>query len=426
MNFEDFLPESTNEEETVGGLIDSVEAERSEKIGQTQLYDIITSRKPDWQTIIYDLIASEQLDPWDIDIVVLTNAYFKKILEFEEAEESGQENDLKTFETDFYVSSKVLLAAALLLRIKSEFLLSKHMKNIDEILFGRKEENKYVLQRIEIDENELPVLIPKTPMSRLKKVTLSELMSALNQAIETESRRIRKEVQIKRAKKLSEVDFPTFKRIDLKDRIKQFYARILTLMKKQNAECDKLSKKGHRLGYMDLVGSEREERLACFLPLLHLSNNQKLWLEQEDHLDEIWIFLYDYFDKNRDLFIEVISEMENAISPAGENFINANEDGNSKFADNSEEEKEKTGLEIAREKLEDKRKLAEEARKEIERELGWDLEKIETFSNFSNSKDIQEFENVTKVEEDIKNISNEVLKLEKETKIDDASGFSDE
>ena len=33
-------------------LIDSVEAERNEKIGQTQIYDIITSKKPDWQSII--------------------------------------------------------------------------------------------------------------------------------------------------------------------------------------------------------------------------------------------------------------------------------------------------------------------------------------------------------------------------------------
>ena len=402
MDFEEFLPDGINkeDEESRDELIDSVEAERDEKIGQTQLYDIITSRKPDWQAIIYDLIASEQLDPWDIDLVVLTKAYFEKIAELEEKASSDKSDNSET--PDFYLSSKVLLAAALLLRIKSEFLLNKHIKSIDEILFGKKEGTKYVLERIEIDENELPILIPKTPMSRLKKVTLQELMNALNQAIETESRRIRKEVQIKRAKKLSEVDFPTFRRIDLKDRIKQFYARILTSIKKrQLAEGKSVHKHHNKIGYIDLIGSEREERLACFLPLLHLSNNQKLWLEQENHLDEIWIFLYDYFDKNRDLFIEVISEMEESVSsPAGEDSINAVEtDG--------ENEKEKTGLEIAREKLEDKRKLAEEARKELEKELGWDLEKVETFSNCAD-------------------ISDEVSELEKETKIDEVTGFGDE
>ena len=298
MGFEEFLPADVNViESDVDNLIDAVEVERTEKIGQSQVYDIITSRKADWQVIIYDLINSAQLDPWDIDLVVLTKAYFEKILELEEQ--------------DFYISSKVLLAAALLLRIKSEFLLNKHIKSIDDILFGKKEENKYVMERISINEDDLPVLIPKTPMSRLKRVTLPELMAALNQAIETESRRIKKEVQMKRAKKLSEVDFPQFRRIDLKDRIKQFYARVLTAIKKQQSEKGKNPHPDfNKLGFHALVGCEKEEKLACFLPLLHLSNSQKIWIEQENHLDEIWIYLYDYFDNNRDLFIQVIEEME--------------------------------------------------------------------------------------------------------------------
>lgn len=262
-----------------------------EKIGQNQFYDIVTSRKPDWQAIIYELIHTEQLDPWDVDIVLLTGSYFEKIAELEEA--------------DFYVSGKVLLAAALLLRIKSEFLLNKHIKSIDDILFGRKEENKYVVERIEIDESELPILIPRTPLPRARKVTLPELMAALDKAINTESRRIRREVNVKRAKKLSEIDFPSFRRIDLKDRIKEFYARILTSVKKKAAKPDKHLNK---IGYSELAGKQREEKLACFLPLLHLSDSKKLWLEQEIHLDEIWVYLYEYFKKNRGEFIEELEQ----------------------------------------------------------------------------------------------------------------------
>ncbi len=262
-----------------------------EKIGQNQFYDIITSRKPDWHAIIYELIHSEQLDPWDIDIVLLTGKYFEKIAEFED--------------TDFYISSKVLLAAALLLRIKSEFLLNKHIKSIDEILFGRKEEERYVVERIEIDENELPVLIPRTPLPRARRVTLPELMAALDKAINTESRRIKREVAVKRAKKLSEIDFPSFRRVDLKDRIKQFYAKVLTAIKKRAVSPDKHLNK---IGYSELAGKERVERLACFLPLLHLSEGKKLQLEQQEHLDEIWIYLYEYFKKHEDNFIEELEE----------------------------------------------------------------------------------------------------------------------
>ena len=262
-----------------------------EKIGQNQFYDIITSRKPDWHAIIYELIHTEQLDPWNIDIVALTGKYFEKISELEE--------------TDFYISSKVLLAAALLLRIKSEFLLNKYIKSIDDILFGRKQEEKYVTEKIEIDEDELPILIPKTPLPRLRRVTLPELMSALDKAINTESRRIRREVNVKRAKKLSEIDFPSFRRIDLKDRIKEFYARILTSIKKKAIKSDKHLNK---IGYSELAGQSKEEKLACFLPILHLSNNKKLWLDQQVHLDEIWIYLYDYFKKNKGNFIEELEE----------------------------------------------------------------------------------------------------------------------
>jgi len=302
MDFEAELREKTGESEDE--LVDAVELKRTEKIGQNQFYDIVTGRQPDWQAIIYELIHTEQLDPWDINLVILTNRYFEKILELEDL--------------DFYISSKVLLAASLLLRIKSEFLLSRHIRSIDEILFGKKEENKYVVERIEIDEDDLPLLIPKTPLPRQRKVTLDELMAALNKAINTETRRIKREVAVKRAKKLAEVDFPSFRRVDLKDRIKQFYARVLTSLKKRAVKPDKHMNK---VGYSELIGKTREERLACFLPVLHLSNAKKLWIEQENHLDEIWIYLYEYFKKHPEHFVEDLERDLEEMREAGDELI---------------------------------------------------------------------------------------------------------
>jgi segregation and condensation protein A len=355
MDFEEFLPDNVNIDEKV----EKKDSKNTEKIGREQVYDVITSRKPDWQTIIYELIASEQLDPWDIDLVVLTKRYFEKLSEFEEH--------------DFYISSKVLLAAALLLRIKSEFLLNRHIKSIDDILFGKKENSAYKIERIEIDEDELPLLVPKTPMPRLRRVTLQELMGALNKAINTESRRIKKEVAVKRAKLLSEVDFPKFQRVDLKDRIRRFYARILTSLKKTKEAEKHLNK----VCYTNLAGKGREEKLSFFLPLLHLSNTKKLWLEQEKHLDEIWVYLYDYFDKNRDKFAEDLREIEEEIKEmddSSESFENLDQEilNNQKITD--EEEKEHIREEIIHE--------IEKEEKEIERE-----EKIEEASGFSDSEE---------------------------------------
>ena len=329
MGFEEFLPEEETEDDNLTEV---------EKINPNQVYDVITSKKPGWQAIIYDLINSNQLDPWDIDIILLTNKYFEKIEELEEM--------------DFYISSKVLLAASLLLRIKSEFLLNKYIRSIDEILFGKKEEKNKTIEKIEIDAEDLPILIPKTPLSRLRKVTLPELMAALNKAINTETKRIKREVSIRTAKKLAEVDIPQVKRIDLKDRIKQLYARILNALKKPQ-----ITKKT----YSELIGKEKEQRISCFLPLLHLNDGRKLWLEQEKHLDEIYVFLYEYFEENRENFLDGLEEdieMKNELGEKIETF-------------------EKDALEKAREKLANKKQLEKEAKEELIEELKLDINKID-------------------------------------------------
>lgn len=245
--------------------------ENLEKFDEEQIYDLLTGKEVSWQAIIHDLINTEQLDPWNIDLALLANKYLKKIRELEEA--------------NFFISSRVLLAASLLLRIKSEILLNQYVKSLDEILFGKREELKD-RERIEIDQDELPILYPKTPLPRFKRVSLQELISALNKAINTETRRIKKEIKTRQAMKDTEIVFPKT-RINIKQRIRRIYAKILTSFKK----------KKDRIGYTELVGNGREERIASFLPVLHLDNQQKIWLEQHKHLDEIWVWLYSYYTK---------------------------------------------------------------------------------------------------------------------------------
>ncbi len=247
--------------------------EQTEKLGQEDIYELITGKEIGWQSIIYDLINSEQLDPWDIDLAYLANKYLEKIRELEEA--------------NFLVSSKVLLAATILLRLKSEILLYKHLKSIDEILFGKKPEIAKTKERIELDKNELPLLYPKTPLPRYKKVSIEELMKALNTAINTEMRRIRKEVAIKGFQREAEIVLPKT-RINIKDRIRKIYSKILT----------KFKLKQTRISYSELIGDNKEEKVACFLPVLHLDSQNKLFLEQESHFDEIWIWIYHHYFKN--------------------------------------------------------------------------------------------------------------------------------
>ena len=236
------------------------------KIGETQFYNLITGGEVSWQAIIYDLINSEQLNPWDIDIGVLAEKYALVIQQMEDA--------------DFYISSKVLLACSLLLRLKSEILSNRYIQELDEAIYGKIEDKKYILERLELDEDEIPILVPKTPMSRFKRVTLQELMGALNKAIETENRRIRKDIKSRQAEKSALVVLPSLDRIPLKDRVSMVFEKI----------------KGHinpnmkHMTFSELAPS-REEKLVSFLPILHLSNAERVYLNQPKQFDEIFMRL---------------------------------------------------------------------------------------------------------------------------------------
>jgi segregation and condensation protein A len=261
------------------------------KVGQEQIHGLLFGNKLSWQAIIYDLINTEQLDPWDVDISLLANKYLSRIKDLEEH--------------NFFISSKVLLAAALLLRIKSEILLDEDLKSLDDVLFGRKEEGKrYAQERIELDED-IPGLIPRTPLPRFRKVGLQELMSALGKAINTETRRIRRVIVGKQYEIEMAVAMPK-QTINLHEKIKDVYASLKTIF----------SSRDERLAFSEFAGCEGRERIHTFVPLLHLDTQRKVWLEQEGHLEEIWILLREMYEKQN---AEVLEKMKKEVEAELEN-----------------------------------------------------------------------------------------------------------
>jgi len=265
------------------------EDSRSGEAIQEQIHGLLFGEKLSWQAIIYDLINSEQLDPWDVDISLLSGKYLERVRELEAH--------------NFFVSSKVLLAAALLLRIKSEILLNHDLRSLDDILFGREKEKKYTQERIEL-EDEIPELVPRTPLPRFKRVTLKELMASLGKAIKTETRRIRK-VVVARQHELETAMVLPKKTINLKDSIRGVYKRLKDIF--LNRE--------EKLAFSELAGKSREEKIATFVPLLHLDNQQKVWLEQENHFEEIWIWLKSlYMKKNAAMFEALRKEVDEEMA----------------------------------------------------------------------------------------------------------------
>lgn len=257
------------------------------KTNQDQIHDILFSREISWQEIIYDLINTEQLDPWDIDLGILSNRYLERIRQLEEE--------------DFFVSSKVLLAAAFLLRIKSELLLNKYLKSIDEILFGKKEEEKLVKQIDwnEVDISELPELVPKSPLPRFKRVTLHELIESLGKAIVTENRRIKKEIVNSNALRETSISLPK-RKFNPQNKSREIYDKLLGFLKGNSEE---------KISFTELAGTEKEERIVSFFSLLTLEAQRKVWMEQNGHFEEFYIWPRKlYFKNNPDFFADLIAE----------------------------------------------------------------------------------------------------------------------
>ena len=260
-----------------------------EKIGQEQIHGLLFGDKLSWQAIIYDLINTEQLDPWDIDICLLANKYLVKVRELEEA--------------NFFVSSKVLLAASLLLRLKSEILLNYYIPSLDDILFGKEKEKQHIQERLELDD-EIPELIPRTPLPRGRKVTLQELLGALGKAIKTETRRI-KRVIVDRQREFETMGVIPKRRKDLQEEIRVLYHRLKNIFSENGDD---------KLAFSSFAGQGVEERIAYFVSLLHLDYQHKVLIEQDSHFDEIWVWLKHIHEKKHAVVLEQMRlEVEEAM-----------------------------------------------------------------------------------------------------------------
>ncbi|MEM2822135.1 MAG: segregation/condensation protein A [Candidatus Pacearchaeota archaeon] len=222
--------------------------------------DLIEKDDASWQYILLELVKSNQINPWDIDIIALTNSFLGKI---EELDKAG-----------LFISSKVLLVAALLLKLKTELLLSSLIKKEEKV----KKEQELAFNALNIDY--ASELLPRIPLTRERKITLAELVQALKSAIKTEERRIRRKIYFSDSS-LSFV-IPK-KRISWFVKIKEVYARLIEFFKKNGTEVVFFSQL--------LKTNEKEEKVTLFVPLLHLDFQNKIAIRQESFLSDIEIRL---------------------------------------------------------------------------------------------------------------------------------------
>ena len=233
---------------------------------QDQILDLLLKKDEiTWQNILYELVKTEQIDPWDIDLSLLSKKYLETLKQIKEV--------------NFFISGKVILASAILLKMKSEKLLSHYMVQFDNLLYPPEDLEEF----FDFEENakgrhalpENPKLTIKTPLPRKKKVSLDDLVKALEKALEVDQRRTLRRLEFERVPVMT---IP-IKKWDITSKIKEIYERILSFFKVKET-----------LTFTELVNSPRkEDKMTTFIPLLHLANQEKISLHQEEHFGEIEI-----------------------------------------------------------------------------------------------------------------------------------------
>ncbi|MCX6776446.1 MAG: ScpA family protein [Candidatus Micrarchaeota archaeon] len=207
--------------------------------------------QPTWREMLFDLVVSEKLDPWNIDLVDIASKYLERVRKLQKL--------------DLRVPANLILAASILLRFKSDALRFE-------------EEEQVVEQQTFIDETQAPVEIPmlslRTRIPRKRKVTLNELMTALEEVFEDQKRRQEKPV----IKGNMVINIPKY---NITRQMNEIFARV-----KKTADASGL------VTFSSLLEEKsRKEIIYTLLPLLHLAQEGKLSLFQEKFFGEIFIQL---------------------------------------------------------------------------------------------------------------------------------------
>ncbi|MCB9359367.1 segregation/condensation protein A [Candidatus Woesearchaeota archaeon] len=238
------------------------------KPGHETVLDLIV-KKDDvtWKTIILELVNSNKMDPWNIDIKLLTKEYLRIVKELKEH--------------DFRVSGKIILAAALLLKVKSIRLLEGDLNALDQLFANTQDQEEDMLDMTDevlpdqIRDMESHKLIPRTPQPRKRKVSIYDLVDALEKALEVKERRILRRMptlDLEIPKKTPDV---TVLMGHLFEKIEHLYA-----LNKPKVFFDDLT-----------PGNTKEDKVITFIPLLHLDNLRKVDLHQGEHFSPIEVHL---------------------------------------------------------------------------------------------------------------------------------------
>jgi len=194
----------------------------------------------DFQTVLKEIIIEEGLDPWNIDIVKLSDSLLKYL------------SQLREF--NFRIPARFILVSSILLRLKSESLLKEK----------KEEESKGET----IDINDIEILEPPIDRIPQRNITFEELTYALQKIIERE--KVEEKIRLNKQRKIEKLQKVV--EIDIEDYIEKVFKELIKISKTNffNLIRDK-----------DLLDIAR-----YFVALLHLANQQRIKIYQENLFED--------------------------------------------------------------------------------------------------------------------------------------------
>ncbi len=205
----------------------------------------------DWEDALKEIIIQEGLDPKNIDLEKLSNAFLEYIR--------------KMKELNFSIPARFILVAAILLRLKCESL------------FINEEEKEEIEKKEEVvDFSDIPIITPPLTKPPVRNVSFEELVSTLKKIIEE--------------KEMKEVKKRVFDE-------KLEYFRIEEAIDYEKLIMDELKKiKENIIKFSEICAKKTlEEIIILFIALLHIANAGIVRIEQEDIFGEIHIYVQKEF-----------------------------------------------------------------------------------------------------------------------------------
>lgn len=225
-----------------------------------------------WKTMIMESVKNNEMDPWDIDISFIASEFLIRL---------AQLRDM-----NFKITGKIVLASALLLKLKSRKFVDQDISLLDQLIASTEVQEDSIIEETpdithqinslsDIDEQNVH-LVARTPQPRKRKVSVYDLIEALEQALEVNSRR-----GIKRLQSAPQVHIP-IKKFDINSSMDDLLD-VVTTMHQENKCAPKFSQLAPSADKLDVV--------FTFIPLLHLRNAQKIDLIQNQAFEDFSVEL---------------------------------------------------------------------------------------------------------------------------------------